>query len=70
MKPVWKRHSQEQRLCKVPKQEAVPQHGDDIEVTKIPLAKGIRHKFQDRGPQALAERAETVLTPAKSVEDF
>lgn len=36
MQPVWKRHSQEQRLSKVPEQEAIPQHGDDIEVRKIP----------------------------------
>jgi hypothetical protein len=26
MKPILKRYSQEQRLCKEPKQEAIPQH--------------------------------------------
>jgi hypothetical protein len=43
MKPIWKRYSQEQRLCKEPKQEAIPQHWDDIEVRKIPAKrKGVR----------------------------
>lgn len=37
MEPVWKRHSQEQRLRKAPQQEAVPQHGDDVEVRKVPV---------------------------------
>lgn len=55
MQPVWKRHSQEQRLSKVPKQEAIPQHWHDIEVRKIPARLNQLGNDQSRSLKSLVQ---------------